>query len=610
MSRSLLEEVVTDLCQLVNGDSSRLLDVVVPLQRRFGCVSDEGIELISRELAVPRVEVESAVSFYSFLSFKPAGKVVIRLCNDIIDRFNGMDRVARVFEEELGIRVGETTADGRISLVWTACIGMSDQAPAALVNEVVLTRLSTDSAREAVRDLKRHMDPSLLVTHLGDGNNAHELVSAMVENNIRQRGPVIFTPMEPGTALRKALAMTPAEIIRNLKTARLRGRGGAGFPTGMKWEFARAARGARKFVVCNADEGEPGTFKDRVILTECPDLMFEGMAIAGFALGASEGILYLRGEYQYLRTFLESRLEWLRGHSLLGENICGFAGFDFDIRIQLGAGAYVCGEETALLSSCEGTRGVPKNRPPFPAQEGYLGFPTSVNNVETFCCAARIVEHGPGWFSELGSDRSSGTKLLSISGDCRRPGVYEVPLGIALEEMLRIAGGEGAKAVQVGGPSGQMVGPEQFGRPICFDELSTGGSVMVFGPGRDLLEVVAAFQHFFVEESCGYCTPCRVGGVLLLRAIEEIRAGKAGPGTLEYLSDLGRGVRAASRCGLGQTCANPVLSTLDRFRSEYESRIVPLKDRQKASFDLEMAVRQASEISGRRDVCESGGVRG
>jgi len=545
------------------------------------------------------VEIESVVSFYAFLSDQPNGNVVIRICDDIIDRMHGSETVARAFESELGIQMGQTTEDGKISLTHTPCIGMCDQAPAALINDVVVTHLSSDTARSIVAGLRENPDPTQLVKELGNGNNAHDLVSSMVQNNIRLRGPLLLAEFEPGTALKKALSMSPVEVIRNVKTARLRGRGGAGFPTGMKWEFTRATKADKRYIICNADEGEPGTFKDRVLLTEYPDLLFEGMAIGGYAIGAGEGIVYLRGEYSYLRKFLESVLERRREEGLLGKKVCGVEDFDFDIRIQMGAGAYICGEETALISSCEGLRGDPKNRPPFPAQSGYLGYPSSVNNVETLCCAARIMEHGPGWFSSHGTDRSAGTKLLSISGDCKRPGIYEVSLSTSLKEILSLAGAEDAQALQVGGPSGQMVGPEEFDKTICYDDFATGGSMMIFGPQRDLLEVVHAFLEFFVEESCGYCTPCRVGNVLLKQGIEKILNGKGEPADLEYLEKLAQTVKMASRCGLGQTSPNPVLSTLGRFRSEYERRVKPAPEGRQPDFDLSEAVAQAVSIVGR-----------
>ncbi len=592
------EKAIREICKACGNDRTRMMDIVRAVQERFGCVSPAAREVIAKATSTHPVEVEGVVSFYAFLSQRPAGEVSIRLCNDVIDEMVGGKEVAQTLRQELGIDFGQTTPDGRISLGYAACIGMSDQAPAALVNDVVVTELCPDAARQMVRDLREHMDPSRLVRKLGDGNNAHELVGAMVKNNLRQAGPVIFEEMVPGEALKKALAMTPTEVIRDMKTARLRGRGGAGFPTGMKWEFTRAAEGQERYILCNADEGEPGTFKDRVILTERADLMLEGMVIAGYAVGARSGIIYLRAEYAYLRRLLESILADWRNAKMLGRNVCGKDGFDFDVRMQMGAGAYICGEETSLISSCEGLRGDPKTRPPFPAQRGYLGEPTVVNNVETFCCAARILEKGPGWFAQIGAKGSPGTKLLSISGDCKRPGVYEVPFGIRLAEFLKLAGAEDAIAVQVGGPSGQMVGPADYGREISYDDLATGGSIMAFGPGRDVLAVAAKFMEFFVEESCGYCTPCRVGNVLLKERLEDIRAGRGEPADLKYLQELGESVKFSSRCGLGQTSPNPVLTTLKNFRSLCEAKVAEPVAGVQPTFDIRAAVKDAEAIAG------------
>jgi len=601
MSKTL-ESAIKEICGHYGNDRTRMMDIVRAVQEQFGCVSAAAQDLIAREVSTHRVEVESVVSFYAFLSEKPKGTCVVRLCNDIVDKMYGCDRVAQAFSDELGIAFGETTPDGAISLEYAPCIGMSDQAPAAMVNDVVFTHLSSDAARQIVRELKQGEAPNRLVHKLGDGNNAHPLVQSMVVNNIRKAGPVVFADLEPGEALQKALAMTPAEVIRDIKTARLRGRGGAGFPTGLKWEFTRKAPGERRYVLCNADEGEPGTFKDRVILTERADLMFEGMTIAGYAIGADTGILYLRGEYAYLRPFLEDVLRQRRDQGLLGKNVCGCEGFSFDVRIQMGAGAYICGEETALISSCEGLRGDPKNRPPFPAQKGYLASPTVVNNVETFCCVARILEQGPGWFAQMGSHGSPGTKLLSISGDCKSPGVYELPFGITLTEVFKLAGAEDAAAAQIGGPSGQMIGPADFGRTICYDDLATGGSIVVFGPERNVLEVAHAYMEFFVEESCGYCTPCRVGNVLLKERLEHIIAGRGEPADLEYLEELGETIKATSRCGLGQTSPNPILMTLKNFRPAYEAVVKEQKEGFQPSFDISAALADAKALTGRDSV--------
>jgi [NiFe] hydrogenase diaphorase moiety large subunit len=578
------------------------MDILLEAHRRLGSVSGEAVDAIAAAVKLPRVEVESTLSFYAFFSPKPRGKFVIRLCNDIIDQMHGADRVARAFREELGIDFGQTTADGLFTLEHTPCIGLCDQAPAALINDKVVTNLSSDRARELIEVLRTSSDVEHLKLTLGNGNNSHPLVRSVVRNNLRERGPVIFAPLTRGSALRKALAESATEVIKNIKVSRLRGRGGAGFPTGMKWEFARAATGNNKVVVCNADEGEPGTFKDRVILTEAAELVFEGMTIAGYGVGAATGIVYLRGEYAYLLAFLESLLKERREAGLLGRNILGKQGFDFDIRIQLGAGAYICGEETALLSSCEGKRGDPKNRPPFPAQSGYMGQPTVINNVETFCCVARILENGPGWFSAIGTSDSTGTKVYSVSGDCDRPGVYELPFGAKVSDLLAMAGAHETAAVQVGGASGQMIGPNDFGRTLRFDDLATGGAVMIFNQQRDVLRVAEAFMDFFCEESCGYCTPCRVGNRLLRERLGQVADGEGSPEDLAYLQRLGETVKATSRCGLGQTSAQPVLTTLRSFRSEYERRVRKSEADLLPSFDGAAAVAVAESLAQRRSV--------
>jgi [NiFe] hydrogenase diaphorase moiety large subunit len=608
-------KAVATVCARFGHDRKRLLDILHAVQSELGQIDAATVDALAAELAMPRVDVAGVVSFYSFFTDKPRGRVVIRLCNDVPDRMLGADRVGEGLEEELGIRFGETTADGLFSLEHTSCIGMSDQAPAALFNDVVIPNLGPGAARRLVRKIRQEGGETvaldlgrLLVSEYGDGENAHDLVRSPVKNNLRRSGEVIFAERAGDAGLEKALAMSPAEVIRQVKTARLRGRGGAGFPTGLKWEFTRAAAADERYLICNADEGEPGTFKDRVILTERPDLLFEGMTIAGYAIGAREGILYLRGEYAYLRDYLEDVLARRRAAARLGAGICGKAGFDFDIRIQMGAGAYICGEESALISSCEGLRGDPKNRPPFPAQRGYLGRPTSVNNVETLCCVPRILERGAGWFAAIGSSKSTGTKLLSISGDCMRRGVYEVPLGTPLSAVLELCGAGEPIAVQVGGPSGQMVSRADFGREICFDDLATGGALVVFDATRDPLEIASQYLEFFVHESCGYCTPCRVGNVLLKERLDRISVGRGEAGDLDYLRSLAETVKTTSRCGLGQSSPNPVLSTLRSFLPLYQARLVTPENGRQAAFDLAARLAEAGALAGRQAVdLESGG---
>ena len=583
-------------------DPSALLDVIRDVQGRKGHVPEEAVAGIAAHLGLSEAEVRGAVTFYHFFSLSPRGKSTVYLSDSITSRMKGRAAVAKGFEEEAGCRFGEVSPDGAIGLFPTSCIGMNDQEPSAIIDGTVFTHLTPLTAKRLVRALKAGRPARTLVVDHGDGANQSELVRAMVTNNIRRRGPVLFSPYEPGSALKKTVSMTPEAVIEEVKRANLLGRGGAGFPTGLKWDFCRREKNPPHYVVCNADEGEPGTFKDRVILTELPRLVFEGMAVAGYAVGAEEGILYLRAEYAYLKPLLDSVLTDLRRENLLGKNIAG-SDFHFDITIKLGAGAYICGEESALLESAQGKRGEPRNRPPFPVQIGYLGRPTTVNNVETLCAAAKILIHGAAWFDSMGTTNSSGTKLFSISGDCERPGVYELEFGLTVRELLDVAGAKDAFAVQIGGPSGTMISRRDFGRRIAFEDLPTGGSVMIFGPWRDLFEIVDSFMEFFIEESCGWCTPCRVGNVLLKEKLEKIMAGRGTKRDLTDLEHWGKMIKAMSRCGLGQTSPQPILSTLQNFPELYEAAVDRTEDFVSV-FDLAEATLEAARLTGRRPVLE------
>jgi len=595
-------EVVEAICEKYDNDRTRLLDMLLDVQAQLRGVEPAVMKLIAKQIGSYRVVVEGMVSFFAFLSDTKKGKIIIRLCDDIIDRHAGSGEIARVFSQELDLELGQTSADCRFTLEFTPCIGMSDQAPAALVNDMVITQLTPASAREYARALKQGILPEQLDLPQGDANNRHPLIRSMVENHIRHRGDVLLSDVPDGDGLKKALEMQPAQVIGEIEQSGLTGRGGAGFPTARKWRMAAGFESGRRYVICNADEGEPGTFKDRVLLTERAELMVEGMTIAAYAIDSREGLIYLRGEYTYLRPYLESVLQDRRDQGLLGANIAGKAGFDFDIRIQMGAGAYICGEESSLISSCEGLRGEPKNRPPFPVESGYLGYPTVVDNVETFCCAARILEQGGTWFAAIGTARSSGTKLFSVSGDCQRPGVYELPFGTSVQTLLEMAGAPDVGAVQVGGPSGEMINMCQFEKRLCNEELSTGGSIMVFSTRRDILGIVDYFMDFFVEESCGYCTPCRVGNVFLKKRIEKFRKGLCQLEDLDYLRELGNTIANTSRCGLGHTSPNPVLSTMRNFPMVYSALVKESRDGMQASFDIQNALEESRRLAKRRSM--------
>ncbi len=383
-----------------------------------------------------------------------------------------------------------------------------------------------------------------------------------------RKGPVIFSEFTPGDGIKKILSMSREDILFEIRESKLKGRGGAGFPTATKWMLTAAAKSDKKYVICNADEGEPGTFKDRVLLMGYPELVFEGMVIGGYVVGAEEGIVYLRGEYEYMYKDLLNYLDKMESDNLLGNNILGKEGFNFTISIRLGAGAYVCGEETALIESLEGHRGEARNRPPFPVNTGFMGKPTTVNNVETLASVAHITVKGGAWFKQFGTDKSSGSKLLSISGDCNNPGVYEIPFGTKISEVLELVDAKNTKAIQIGGASGVCIPKSQFDRNISYEDVATGGSIMIFDESRSMIKVLKNFMEFFVEESCGQCTPCRIGNTKLLEGVEMIERNDFTFAYINKLKELGKTMQVASKCGLGQSSPNSFISILENFRDE------------------------------------------
>jgi [NiFe] hydrogenase diaphorase moiety large subunit len=595
------DATINDIIDEFRRDRSRLMDIVLAIQHRFGHVSDDAVQGVAAGLGIHPVEVEDMVSFYAFFDREARGRNRIRLSRTPISLIKGAKEVARAFEAALGLVVGETSADGQFTLQWTSDIGMADQEPSALVNGVILTALTPEDVPQIVAALRQENESGLppYPPHAAQSAN---LPKATVGPSLVQAGPLLTAPPGRGACLKAALGLAPEKVIEEIVQSKLRGRGGAGFPTGMKWRLTRKAAGTDHYIVCNADEGEPGTFKDRVLLSEFSDLVFDGMTIAGYALGSRNGLLYLRGEYAYLWDGLQRVLQDRRKDGLLGTNICGKKDFDFDIRIQLGAGAYICGEESSLLESLEGKRGAPRDRPPFPTERGYLGQPTAIDNVETLACAARIMEKGASWFAGFGTKESTGTKLMSVSGDCQRPGVYEVSFGVTIHEFLDLVGAPDASYVQISGPSGQAVAPKDFGRRIAYEDLSTGGSTMIFGPERDVLEIALQFADFFVDESCGWCAPCRVGTTLLKQGMEKIVAGRATLADMAATNSLADTVVRMSRCGLGQSAPNPILTTMRNFPELYEARLAP------ASFEplvtLHDALREAIEVQGREPVTQ------
>ncbi|MBN1578424.1 MAG: NAD(P)H-dependent oxidoreductase subunit E [Chitinispirillaceae bacterium] len=582
------------------ADPTRLMDILLDIQSAKGRIGRTAIDLIAKKCKISVVDVEQTVSFYHFFSTEPRGRYTVYLNNSVVAKMMGSEKIARAFEKEAGCTFGSVSSDGLIGLFETSCIGMNDQEPSAIINNVVFPNLTVHSVKKIIEGMRKGKKVSELQTvKPGDGNNGSKLLTTAISNNIRKKGPVIFSEYKQGEVVKALTTLTPQVIIYTMKKSGLRGRGGAGFPVGLKWELCRKSAGDKKYIFCNADEGEPGTFKDRVILTERPQLLFEGMAAAGFAVGSDQGILYLRFEYYYLKEYLEAILDDMRKKKLLGKNIAGRSGFNFTIRIQFGAGAYICGEESALIESAEGKRGEPRDRPPFPVNKGYLGRPTVINNVETLCAAAKILLFGEDWYRSLGTPQSTGTKVLSISGDCLYPGIYEIAWGSTIGEILEMAGAEKVQAVLVGGPSGSFVGPAQFNRKLCYEDLATGGSFIIFNESRDLLkDAVLNFTEFFIEESCGSCAPCRFMTVILKNKLEKLLHGK---GVAQDLVDLEKwsSIMQANRCGLGQTAANPIRTTLSNFNHLY-TVLIRTNDDFVSEFDLKSAVADSCAVAGRK----------
>jgi [NiFe] hydrogenase diaphorase moiety large subunit len=570
-------------------DRHALVQILREWQAQQGWLPRAGLGQLASALGLTLAEVEGVAGFYRFFHTEPVGAYRILFSDNVTDRLLGSQALMADLCRRLGVTPGRPGADGLASVDTTSCTGLGDQGPALLINHHhVLTRL----------DAQRVAQLAALV-HARVPVPDWPAAWFEVRDNIRRADVLLADPAAPGDALAAALQRGPVAMLAELQHARLRGRGGAGFATGQKWALCRQAAGAERVVVCNADEGEPGTFKDRVLLSRQADAVFEGMTIAALAIGARRGLVYLRGEYRYLLEPLLQVLARRRDSRLLGQDILGHAGFDVDITIHVGAGAYVCGEESSLIESLEGRRGTPRLRPPFPVEHGYLGLPTVVNNVETVCAAGQIALRGGAWWAGIGTAQSTGTKIHSVSGDCARPGLYEYPFGTRIGRLLEDCGARDTQAVQVGGPSGVCLSAFEFGRRIAFEDVPSAGAFMVFDRSRDMFEVARGFAQFFAHESCGFCTPCRVGTALVVKRMDKLAAGHGSRHDIEVLFELDKLMHLATHCGLGASACNPLRDTILKFRPAYEQRLKSLYF--EPGFDLDDALSIARRLTGRSD---------
>ena len=497
--------------------------------------------------------------------------------------------------------IKEKKLDKEIKVVRTGCFGLCEQGPVVIVypEGSFYSRVKVEDVDEIVAE---HLIKGRVVERLlyKEGAKADETTAASLDNigfykkqmRVALKNCGVIDPenieeyiaLDGYQALAKVLTtMTPKDVIALVKESGLRGRGGAGFPTGMKWEFAAKSPVGQKYVICNADEGDPGAFMDRSVLEGDPHCVIEAMAIAGYCIGASMGYIYVRAEYPIAVQRLEIAIKQAREYGLLGSNIFD-SGFDFDLEIRLGAGAFVCGEETALMASIEGHRGEPRSKPPFPAVRGVFGQPSSINNVETFANVPQIILKGAGWFNSIGTEKSKGTKVFALGGKINNTGLVEVPMGMTLREIVYdigggIPGGKKFKAAQTGGPSGGCIPAQYLDLPIDYESLATIGSMMgsggliVMDEDTCMVDIARFFLDFTVDESCGKCVPCRIGTKRMLEILERIVEGKGREGDIEMLETLSNSIRRTALCGLGQTAPNPVLSTIKYFRNEYEAHI-------------------------------------
>ncbi len=513
---------------------------------------------------------------------------------------SGSSALRVTIEKELAKRELEE----EVKVVQTGCFGLCALGPIVIIypDGTFYNRVEQEDVPEIVEEhlLKGRIVSRLVYDELSDGVerdkdkpvSLNETAFYKKQKRIALKHCGVINPesideyigVNGYAALGKVLTeVSREEVIQTLKDSGLRGRGGGGFSVGMKWQFAANSNSDKKYVVCNADEGDPGAFMDRSVLEGDPHTVIEAMAIAGYAIGADEGFVYVRAEYPIAVKRLEMAIKQAREYNLLGKDIFG-SGFNFDIELRLGAGAFVCGEETALLASIEGLRGEPRPRPPFPAVKGLFGKPTIINNVETFANIPQIILNGSDWFNTMGTEKSKGTKVFALGGNITNTGLVEVPMGTTLSEIIYeigggIPNGKKFKAAQTGGPSGGCIPASLIDTPIDYDSLIAVGSMMgsggliVMDEDSCMVDIAKFFLKFTVDESCGKCVPCRLGTRRMLEILERITEGKGKTGDIEKLIELGENIKATSLCGLGQTAPNPVLSTIRYFRDEYEAHI-------------------------------------
>ncbi|MCL4236888.1 MAG: NAD(P)H-dependent oxidoreductase subunit E [Anaerolineae bacterium] len=560
ITRTRLDEIVA---RYAGRGREALLPMLWDAQHEAGYIDPETAQSISRTLRVPIAEIYGVIGFYTLFSDEPEGETVIHVCTDPSCGVAGADSVVDELCARLGVRPGETTADGRYTIKRGTCLGLCEHAPAALVCQ----RGEGEYSHAPVTDIAALLDGQRPARAAVVDGERQVFLAGAVPNHAES-----LAEYGDYAALRRALlTLTPEQVSAEVEASGLVGRGGAGFPTGMKWRFTRGAAGQPHYAVCNADESEPGTFKDRVLMEHRPHLLLEGLLLAAYAIQARYAFVFVRGEYPEATTIMEAAIREAQSAGLLGERIMG-TDFSCSVEVRRGGGAYICGEETALFEAIEGKRGFPRIKPPYPTTHGLFNRPTSINNVETLCAVPAIIRNGAGWFRQWGTEKSTGTKLVSVSGHVRRPGVYEIPFGLTLRELLEghCAGFVGEpQAVLMGGAAGTFLRADEIDVPLTYEALQAAGTtlgsgaVMVFNSEVDLRDVLRRLGHFFAHESCGKCFPCQLGTQRQMEILDRLE--QPLPGDVERLRDVGLTMTEASLCGLGQTAAMAVLSALRKW---------------------------------------------
>jgi NADH-quinone oxidoreductase subunit F len=571
----------------------RLLPVLHALQKRVGWISEGALNAVAERLSVPPAEAYGVATFYAMFSLERRPPLVAHVCDDIACRVNGAEALCRSLEAHVGpsgaALKDRRGAEGISTWIRSPCLGLCEGGPAVLFQTAgrdsadwTLTAATSQAVIAALGPPDARAEPAVTAGGVSAPQTKHPRAAEL--RLLRRVGLVDPDSLDDYrahggyAALRRSLALGPERTIREVTDSRLVGRGGAAFPTGRKWEAVARAPVRPHYLVCNADESEPGTFKDRVLMEEDPFALIEAMTIAGVATGCEIGFLYIRGEYPRATRRLQLAIQEARARGLLGQNILG-AGVEFDVELRRGAGAYICGEETALFNSIEGYRGEPRNKPPFPVQSGLFGKPTVVNNVETLVDVLDIVREGGLPFARIGTSGSAGTKLFCVSGSVQEPGVYEVPFGATLRELIHLAGGvtEGRtlQAVLLGGAAGVFVTPNELDMPLTLEGTRAAGAtlgsgvVMLFDDLVDLADIVARISRFFRDESCGQCVPCRVGTMRQEEAVHRLAQGHPYGGReneLALIDDVAQVMRDASICGLGQTASGAVQTAIRKLR--------------------------------------------